>query len=123
MKAVDDVHLGQRLIVTLAQLVPRLLQRHRVGTAVAGLEARERTKETAGDAHVRRFEPEVVVLERAAAEPPLALAVGEPANGEKIRAFEELLTVGVVETEPLFELVGDWCEAGGRDAGRNHLVI
>ena len=66
MQAVDDVDFGERLMRALAQLVPRLFERHRVGAGVAGLQARERAEQAAGDADVGRFEPDVVVVEGAA---------------------------------------------------------
>ena len=86
MQPVDDVDLGQRLVRALAQLVPRLLERHRVGAVVARLEAGERAEQAARDADVGRLEADVVVVEGARAVALLALAVREPADAQQIGA-------------------------------------
>ena len=98
MQAVDDVDFGERLVGALPQLVPRLLERHRVGAGVAGLQPRERAEQTAGDADVGRFEPDVVVVVGARAVPLLALAIGEPADGEEIGRLEQPHAVLEVQT-------------------------
>ena len=56
---------------------------------VAGLQAGERAEEAAGDADVGRFEPDVEVVERAAAEAPLAFPVGQPADRKQIGTVEQ----------------------------------
>ena len=89
MQAVDDVDFGQRLMRALPELVPHLLERHRVGAGVTRLQPRERAEQAARDAHVGRFQADVEVVEGAPAVPLLALAIGEPANGEEIRALEQ----------------------------------
>ena len=73
-----------------AQLVPRVIERHRVGARISRLEPRERAEETARDADVGRFEPDVVVVEGSPAVALFALAVGEPPDGQEIRSFEKL---------------------------------
>ena len=97
MQAVDDVDLGERLVGALPQLVPRLLERHRVGAVVAGLQAGERAEQAARDADVGRLEADVVVVEGAGAVPLLALAVGEPADGERDRGVEQPDALGEIE--------------------------
>ena len=84
MQAVDDVDFGERLVGALPQLVPGLVERHRVGAGIARLQPRERAEQAAGDADVGRLEADVVVVVGAAAVPLLALAVGEPADREQI---------------------------------------
>ena len=86
IQAVDDVQLGQRLMCALPQLVPRLLERHRVGRGIRRLQTRERTEETARDADVGRLEAQVVVEVGPRAVTLLALAIGQPADGQQIRA-------------------------------------
>ena len=81
MQPVDDVDFRERLMATLPQFVPSLLERHRVRAGVAGLQPRERAEETTGDADVCRLEPDVEVVEGARAVAFLALAVCEPADG------------------------------------------
>ena len=107
MQAVDDVDFGERLVRALPQLVPRLLERHRVRAGVARLQPRERAEQAARDADVGRLEADVVVVEGAAAVPLLALAVREPADGQQIGASNR--RHAVVESQPLagVELVGD----------------
>ena len=73
VQTVDDVDLGERLMGALPQLVPRLLERHRVGAVVARLEAGERAEQAARDADVGRLEADVVVVEGSRAVPLLAL--------------------------------------------------
>ena len=62
MQAVDDVDFGERLAGALPQLVPRLLERHRVRAGVAGPQPRERAEQAARDADVGRFEADVEVV-------------------------------------------------------------
>ena len=102
VQAVDDVQLGERLIGALAQLVPRLLERHRVGLGHAGLQTRERAEQTARLADVGRLEAQVVVEVGARAVALLALAIGEPADGEQIRRLEQ--AHAIVERQPLAAL-------------------
>ena len=83
MQAVDDVDFGERLVGALPQLVPRLLERHRVRAVVAGLQPRERAEEAARDADVGRFETDVEVVVGPRAVPLLALAVREPAERQQ----------------------------------------
>src|SRR5258708_6230032 len=117
METVDDVDLGQRLMRALPELVPGLLQRHRVGAVVARLEARERAEQTTGDADVGRLEPDVVVVEGARAVAFLALPVGEPPDGQQISALEEPDAVGEIEPDASRELIRDVREAGGGETG------
>ena len=122
MQAVDDVDFGERLVGALPQLVPRLLERHRVGAGVARLQPRERAEQAARDADVGRLEADVVVVEGARAVALLALAVGQPADGEQIRRLEQPDAVGEIEAHAGVELLGDVGEAGGGETGQ-HLVI
>src|SRR5207247_443783 len=46
MQSIDQMNFGQRLVPTLAQLVPRLLERHRVRAGIARLQPRKRAKQT-----------------------------------------------------------------------------
>src|SRR5690349_12044504 len=87
MKAVDDVDFGQRLMGTLAQLVPRLLERHRVRAGIARSKTGERAEQTACHADVGGLETDVEVVIRPVLMPFLALAIGEPANRQKIRTL------------------------------------
>src|SRR5687768_3909845 len=75
IQAVDDVDFGERLVRALAELVPRLLERHRVGLGHAGLQTREGAEEAARLADIRRLETQVVVEVGARAVTLLALAV------------------------------------------------
>ena len=79
MQAVDDVDFGERLVAARAQLVPGLLERHRVGAGVAGLQPRERAEQAARHADVGRFEADVVVVVGAARR-AAARARGWPAS-------------------------------------------
>ena len=81
MQAVDDVDFGEGLMGTLPQLVPRLLERHRVRPVVAGLQPRERAEEAAGDADVGRFEADIEVVVR-----PRAVASSRARGSRAIRA-------------------------------------
>ena len=54
--------------------------------------------------------------------PPLALAVGEPADGEQIGRLEQADAVVEVEPDAGVEFFGDVGEAGGSETGL-HLVI
>ena len=89
MQAVDDVDFGQRLAGALPQLVPRLLERHRVRPGIAGTQPRERAEQAARDADVGRLEPDVEVVVGARAVALLALAVGEPAERERVGTVEQ----------------------------------
>ncbi len=111
MEAVHDVDFGQRLPVALAQLVPRLLERHRVRPGVARTEPRERAEQAARDADVGRLEPDVEVVIRARPVPLLALAVREPAEGERVGTVEQAHAVLEAQTDALVELFGDSVEA------------
>ena len=99
VQAVDDVDLGHRLIAAPAELVPGFLERHGVRPGVPRLEPREGAEQTAGDAHVGRFEADVVVVVGAAAVPLLAFAIGQPADRQQIGALEQ--TTPVVDRQPL----------------------
>ena len=89
VQAVDDVDFGERLVVARAQLVQHLLHRHRVGARLVRLQPRERTEEARRLADVGRLEPQVVIEVGAIAVPPLALAIGEPADGQQIGRVEQ----------------------------------
>src|SRR5687767_4070667 len=112
IQPVDDVQLGERLIGALAQLVPCLFERHRVCLGHAGLQTRERTEETTRLADVGRLESQVVVEVGARAVTLLALAIGEPSNGEQIWRLEE--AYAIVERQPLaaLQLVVDVGQSG-----------
>ena len=99
VEAVDDVDLGDGLVGAHAELVQRLLERERVGVLVAGLQARERAEQAVGHADVRGLEADVVVVEGQAAVALLALAVGQPAEGQRVRALEQ--ADAVLERQPL----------------------
>src|SRR6185436_12411670 len=105
------------LVRALPQLVPGLLERHRVCAVVARLEARERAKQTTGDADVGRLEPDVVVVEGARAVTFLALTVREPSDGQQIGALEEPDAVGEIEPDTGRKLVRDVSEAGSGETG------
>jgi hypothetical protein len=89
VQAVDDVDFGERLACPLPQLFPGLLERHRVRARIAGAQPRKRTEQTARDAHVRRFQPDVEVVVGACAVALLALAVRQPAERKRVGAGEE----------------------------------
>jgi hypothetical protein len=57
------------------KLVPHFLERHRVCAGIARLEAGERAEETARDADVGRFQPQVEVVERVRAVAAFAFAL------------------------------------------------
>ena len=80
MQPVDDVDFGERLVRALPQLGEHLLDAHRVRARVARLEPRERTEQARRFADVGRLEPQVVIEVGARAVPPLALAIGQPAD-------------------------------------------
>ena len=123
VQAVDDVDFGERLMGALPQLVPSLLERHGVGAVVSRLQPGEGAEQAACDADVRRFEADVVVVEGARAVTLFALAIGEPADREKIRGLEELDAVAKIKALTLLDLLRDVDETGGGEAGRQHLVI
>jgi hypothetical protein len=111
MEPVDHVYFGQGLIGALPQLVPGLLERHRVGPGIAGLKASKRAEEAACDADVGRLEADVEVVVRAGAVALLALPVREPAQREEIGTLEE--PHAIVERQPLaaVQLVRDPAES------------
>ena len=80
VKTVDDVQFGQRLVGARPELVPCLIERHRVGTRVSGLEARERTEETTRHAHVGRLDAQVVVEVGPTGVTLLPITIGQPAE-------------------------------------------
>src|SRR2546430_3211272 len=98
VEAVHQVNLGQRLMPALTQLVPGLLERHRVRAGVARFQARKRTEQTTGDTDIRRFEPDVEVVEGSAAVALLAFTIGEPADREKVGTLEQ--THALILREP-----------------------
>ena len=112
MQSVDDVHLGERLPGTLPELTEDLLERHRVGAWIARLQAGKRTEQARRFADVGRFEPQVVIEVGARAVPPLALAVGEPADGEQVRSVEQADAVLERQACAAFQLVGNVGEIG-----------
>ena len=111
MQAIDDVNLGEGLMGALSQLVPRLFERHRVRPVVAWLQARERAEQAAGDADVGRFEPDVEVVVGPRAVPLFALAIGEPAERQRVRTVEERQAVVEGKADAGLELVVDAGEA------------
>ena len=123
MQAVDDVDFGQRLAGALAQLVPRLFERHRVRAGVAGPQPRERAEQAAGDADVGRFEPDVEVVVRARAVAALALAIGQPSQRQRIGTLEQ--PHAVLERQPLagVEFRGDVREPRLRDPSLHDLDL
>ena len=122
VQAVDHVDFGERLVGALAQLVPRLLERHRVRALVAGLQSREGAEEAACDADVGRLETDVVVVERLRAVAFFALAIGEPSHRQQIAALEEPDPVSEAESLATIELPRDVQETGVREAAV-HWVI
>jgi hypothetical protein len=116
VQAVDDVHLGQRLVLPGAQLLEHLLEGHGVGAGISWLQPRERAEQAAGDANVGRLEPDVVVVVGAGTVPPFPFAVRESAHGEEIRCLEEAHTVFQVEPDAGFDLGGDILEASRRQS-------
>jgi hypothetical protein len=113
VQAVDDVQLGERLIGPLAQLVPRLFERHRIRLGHAGLQPCKRTEHAARFADIRRLEPQVVVVVGARGMTPLALAIRQPADGEQIGRLEQ--PNAIVEREPFAtaKLFVDVSQTGG----------
>ena len=110
----SDLWPGQWWLVRpLPQLLPRLLQRHRIGAGVTRLETRERAEQAARHADVGGLEPDVVVVESPMAVPALALAVGEPADGEQIRTVEQSDAFVEIEAQAGIELGGDIGQTGG----------
>ncbi len=85
MQAVDHVHLGERLIVAHAQLLPCVFERHRVGTRIARPQTRERAEQATSHTDVRRFDANVVVVVSQVAVAPLALAIGQGGHLEQDR--------------------------------------
>jgi hypothetical protein len=123
MQAVDDVQLRERLIGAPPQLVPRLLEGHRVRARHSGLQARERAEQAARHAHVRRLDAEVVVEIRVRAVPLLTLAVGEPPDSEQVLALEQAYAVLQTEALPSLKPGVDIQESGARDPSTNHSKI
>ena len=107
MQAVHHVHFGERLVGARPQAVENLLDGGRVRARHAFLQAGERTEEARGLADVRGLEPQVVIEEGLRAVAPLALAGGEPADGQQIGRLEQ--AHALVEREALarLDLVGD----------------
>ena len=99
VEAVDDVQLGQRLVLALPQLVPRLLERHRVGGRIGRPQPRERAEQAARLADVGGLEPQVVVEIGARAVTLLAIAVREPPDRQQVRRLEQ--AHAVLERQPL----------------------
>src|SRR5207248_458025 len=116
MQTVDDVDFGERLMGALPQLVPRLFERERVRAGIAWLQPGERAEQATGDADVRRFEADVVVVEGAGAVALLALAVREPPDHEQIATLEKAHSIGEIETVAGCELLLDIREAGRAEA-------
>src|SRR5207253_10835466 len=112
MQPVDEMNFGERLVTPLAQLVPRLLERHRVRAAVARLEPRKGAEEATRDADVGRLQPDIEVVERAAAVPPLALAIGEPADREQVGTVKQAHAFVERQPDAGVELVSDISETG-----------
>ena len=123
MEAVDDVDFGERLVRALTQLVEDLFDRQRVGRRRIRRQARKRTEQAARDADVGRFEPDVEVVVGQLAVPALALAVGEVADGQQIRALEEPDAVLEREALPSVDLRRDVGNTGGRDPSFDHLCL
>ena len=111
MQPVDDVDFGEGLMGTAAQLVPDLLERHRVRARITRLEPRERAEEAAGDTDVGRLEADVEVVVRPLAVTTFALAVGEPAKRQQVGAGEQPNAVLEIEAHPRLEPLVDRCEA------------
>jgi hypothetical protein len=116
VQPVDDVQLGERLVGTLAQLVPGLFERHRVRLGHAGLESREGAEQAARLADVGRLEPEVVVEVGPRPVTLLALAIGEPADGEQIGCLEQPDAVLEREAFSLLQLPVDAGQPGRANA-------
>src|SRR6266576_4828411 len=89
IQTVDDVELGERLVRAAAKLVPRLLERHRVGGGVGRLQPRKRAEQAARHADVSRLETEVVVAVRARGMTLLAPAVCERTDGAQVGSGEQ----------------------------------
>src|SRR5437867_7897392 len=117
MQPVDDVELCQGLVRALAQLVPRLFERHRVRAGIPRPQSRKGTEQATRHADVGGLEPQVVIEVGARTVPRLAFAVRQPADGQQIAAREQ--PYAVLEREPLagpqlrvdIEKVG-LCQAG-----------
>ena len=116
VQAVDDVDFGERLVGAGAELVPGAFEREGVGALVARLQARERAKQAARYADVRRLDADVVVEIRAARVTALALGVGEGADGQQVWRLEEPQPIGRIEPFASFQLSGDVGETRGLDA-------
>ena len=115
VQAVDHVHLGDGLVGADAQLVQGLLERQRVGVGVAGHQPRKRAEQAVGHADVGGLQPDVVIVERQAAVATLALAVGEPPQGQRVGALEQADAVLERQPSALVELLLDVQQARPRD--------
>src|SRR5258708_34532860 len=112
MPTVDDGALGQRLTGARPQLVPRLLERHRVRPGIAGTESGEGAEQAACHADVRRLEPDVEVVIGARAVPLLPLTVRQPAKAQRVRTVEQAHAVLERQAFARVELPGDVAEPG-----------
>ena len=99
-----------------AEAVQHLLDRLGVGARLVGREARERTEEARRLADVGGLETQVVIEVGAIAVAPLALAIGQPADGEEVGRLEQ--PNALVEGEPFLRvhLLGDVGEPRGAKA-------
>jgi hypothetical protein len=113
MQPVDDVDFGERLVRPGSQLVPQLLERHRVRARVARPQTRERAEQTARHAHVGGLESDIEVVERPRAVALLALPVREPSKRQQIRTLEQPHAVLERQPDAGVELIGDIRHACG----------
>jgi len=123
VQSVDDVDFGEGLAGAVPELVPRLFQRHRVGAGIAGAQARERAEEAARDAHVGRLETDVDVVVGPPAVALLALAVGQPAERERVRAAEERDAVLERQPRPRLEPPRDIAEPCSLDSVQHDSLV
>ncbi len=115
VQPVDDVHLGHELVAQRAHPPHRLLDRHRVGLWIAGLEPREAAEDAAGLAHVGGVDVEVAVEPRQIAVACLAHQVGQRADRRQLGAPDQ--RDAVVERQALAgeHLLGDVAQARAAD--------
>ena len=116
VQTVDHVHFGERLMAALAHLVPGLFEAHRVGAGIPRLQPREGAEQAVGHANVRGLEAQVVVVVGVARVTLLALAIGEPANGQQVRTLKETNPIVEGEADIGVELVGEVKKAVSRKA-------
>jgi hypothetical protein len=109
-------------MAALAELVPRLLERHRVRAGIARFQPRKRAEQTACDAHIGRFEADVVVVEGAAGVPLLAFPIRQPADQQQIGCLEQPDSVVQIQPDSGRKFLFDVRKAGGAEAWQHRSI-